>query len=175
MHFFYLYGANGFLDLPVEPLMSWSGGTVPGMEVKVPVDVPLVGDERHKNWAKIIYSVDVSKDSGWAFEGEFIAVGGIQDVPAGSVMIVYGERGSRANPQIAAQLFTVNADATLTAHASAKGRAWARTLRDQVIELLANPSDELPGRQDWTPELMLFTDQALVEELRRRGHDLDAG
>ena len=145
------------------------------MEVKVPVDVPLVGDERHKNWAKIIYSVDTSKDSGWAFEGEFIAVGGIQDVPAGSVMIVYGERGSRANPQIAAQLFTVNADATLTSHASAKGRAWARTLRDQVIELLVNPSDELPGQQDWTPELMLFTDQALVEELRRRGHVLGSG
>ncbi|MGZ5382787.1 MAG: hypothetical protein ACXW15_10450 [Acidimicrobiia bacterium] len=145
------------------------------MEVKVPVDVPLVGDERHKNWAKIVYSVDPSKDSGWAFEGEFIAVGGIQDVPAGSVLIAYGERGSRANPQIAAQLFTVNADATLTSHASAKGRAWARTLRDRVIELLANPSEELPGQQDWTPELMLFTDQALVEELRRRGHSLGSG
>lgn len=145
------------------------------MEVKVPVNVPLVGDERHKNWAKIVYSVDTSKDSGWAFEGEFIAVGGIQDVPAGSVLIAYGERGSRANPQISAQLFTVNADATLTSHASAKGRAWARTLRDRVIELLANPSEELPGQQDWTPELMLFTDQALVEELRRRGHSLGSG
>ncbi len=132
----------------------------------VPVEVPLVGDERHKNWAKIIYSVDTSKDSGWAFEGEFIAVGGIQDVPAGAVMIVYGERGSRANPQIAAQVFTVNADATLTSQASAKGRAWARTLRDPVIELLATPTDEPPGRQDWGPELMLFTDQALLEELQ---------
>ena len=145
------------------------------MEVTVPVEVPLVGDERHKNWAKIVYSVDTSKDSGWAFEGEFIAVGGIQDVPAGAVMIVYGERGSRANPQIAAQVFTVNADATLTSHATAKGRAWARTLRDPVIELLETPTDEPPGQQDWGPELILFTDQALLEELRRRGHDLNFG
>jgi len=138
----------------------------------VPVDVPLLGDERHKNWAKVVYSVDESKDSGWAFEGDFVAVGGIQDVPAGSVMIVYGEKGSRTNPQIAVQLFTVNADATLTPQGSARGRAWARTLRDRVIELLAATSDEPPGQQDWGPELVLFTDQALLDELRRRGHNI---
>ncbi|HKZ29564.1 MAG TPA: hypothetical protein VJ482_07970 [Acidimicrobiia bacterium] len=142
------------------------------MEVMVPVDVPLLGDERHKNWAKVVYSVDESKDSGWAFEGDFVAVGGIQDVPAGSVMIVYGEKGSRTNPQIAVQLFTVNADATLTPQGSARGRAWARTLRDRVIELLAATSDEPPGQQDWGPELVLFTDQALLDELRRRGHNI---
>ena len=143
------------------------------MEITVPVDVPMLGDERHKNWAKIVYSVDESKDSGWAYEGEFVAVGGIQDVPVGSVMIVYGEKGSRANPQIAAQVFTVNADATLTRQAIARGRAWARTLRDQVSELLAEASVELPGRHEWGPELMRFTEQALVEELRRRGSGLD--
>jgi len=142
------------------------------MEVMVPVDVPLLGDERHKNWAKVVYSVDESKDSGWAFEGDFVAVGGIQDVPAGSVMIVYGEKGSRTNPQIAVQLFTINADATLTPQGSARGRAWARTLRDRVIELLAATSDEPPGQQDWGPELVLFTDQALLDELRRRGHNI---
>jgi len=138
----------------------------------VPVDVPLLGDERHKNWAKVVYSVDESKDSGWAFEGDFVAVGGIQDVPAGSVMIVYGEKGSRTNPQIAVQLFTINADVTLTPQGSARGRAWARTLRDRVIELLAATSDEPPGQQDWGPELVLFTDQALLDELRRRGHNI---
>ncbi len=143
------------------------------MGVTVPVDVPMLGDERHKNWAKVVYSVDDSKDSGWAFEGDFIAVGGIQDVPAGSVLIVYGERGSRANPQVAAQVFTVNADATLSSQASARGRAWARTLRDTVSELLSEAAEHPPGRRDWSPELMLFADQALVEELRRRGHDID--
>lgn len=144
------------------------------MEMTVPVDIPLLGDERHKNWAKIVHTVDESKDSGWAFEGDFIAVGGIQDVPAGSVMIVYGEKGSRANPQIVAQLFRVNADATLTSEASARGRAWARTLRDRVIELLSEARDEPPGQQEWGPELVLFSDQALLDELRRRGHQVDS-
>ena len=67
--------------------------------VLVAVDVPLVGDERHKNWARIVESVDNNKTSGWAFEGPFLATGGIQDVPMGSTLLVYGERGSRANPR----------------------------------------------------------------------------
>jgi hypothetical protein len=139
------------------------------MTAMVPIDVPLLGDERHKNWAKVVSSVDESKDSGWAFEGEFIAVGGIQDVPAGSVLMVYGEKGSRGNPQVSVQVFTVNADATLTQQASARGRAWARTLRDIVVELLSVPGDGLSGLLDWDPQLMLYTDQALREELNRRG------
>lgn len=145
------------------------------MTAMVPIDVPLLGDERHKNWAKVVSSVDESKDSGWAFEGDFIAVGGIQDVPAGSVLMVYGEKGSRANPRISVQVFTVNADATLTPQAAARGRAWARTLRDRVAELLLEPSETLPGQQDWDPRLMLYTDRALLEELGRRGHQVDPG
>ena len=67
-------------------------------DILVAVDVPLVGDERRKNWAKVVRNVDPSKASGWAFEGDFIAAGGIQDVPAGAIILVYGERGSRNNP-----------------------------------------------------------------------------
>ena len=68
-------------------------------QVVVAVDIPLAGDERHKNWAKVVDNVDTSKSSGWAFDGEFIAAGGIQDVTAGSVVLVYGEKGSRVSPQ----------------------------------------------------------------------------
>ena len=133
------------------------------MEVTVPVDVPLVGDERHKNWAKIVYSVDTSKDSGWAFEGEFIAVGGIQDVPAGSVLIVYGERGSRTNPQIAAQVFTVNADATLTSEASAKGPVHI------CCGMYADHGCNIGNRQTCrTQEAYRFI-EALTQELLNRG------
>ena len=94
------------------------------------------GDERHKNWAKIVESVDTSKSSGWAFDGPFVATGGIQDVPDGSILLVYGERGSRANPQITARVFTVNADSTISMEAEAKGKAWARTIRDTVEQCL---------------------------------------
>jgi len=139
------------------------------MSVPVPtvaVDIPLVGDERHKNWAKVVHSVDPSKASGWAFVGDFIAAGGIQDVPSGAVILVYGERGSRANPQVTAQVFSANPDGTLSSHASAKGRAWARTLRDDVERLL---DTERPVHLDWRPDLAVFSDRALAEELTRRG------
>lgn len=130
-------------------------------QVLVAVEVPLVGDERHKNWAKVVDNVDTSKSSGWAFDGSFLAAGGIQDVPAGSVLLVYGERGSRANPQCAARVYSVNADATLTFEAEAKGQAWARTLRDPVERLLGMEPEGL--------DLSHLPADVLAEELRSRG------
>lgn len=130
-------------------------------QVLVAVEVPLVGDERHKNWAKVVENVDTSKSSGWAFDGAFVAAGGIQDVPAGSVLLVYGERGSRARPQSAARVYTVNADATLTFEAEAKGQAWARTLRDPIERLL--------GAERPRIDLSHVPDKALAAELRSRG------
>ncbi|GMQ92771.1 MAG: hypothetical protein BMS9Abin12_0248 [Acidimicrobiia bacterium] len=135
----------------------------------VPIEVPLVGDERRKNWAKVITNVDETLTSGWAFEGDFVATGGIQDVPIGSVLMVYGERGSRSNPQIEARLFKVNNDGTVSHISSAKGRAWARTLRDEVVLLLTD-KDEAPATgQPWDTGLLQYSIEALAEELRRRG------
>jgi hypothetical protein len=131
----------------------------------VAVDVPEIGDTRLKSWAKVVQSVDESKSSGWAFEGEFIATGGIQDVAAGSVLLVYGERGSRANPRPLASVYTVNPDATLSHHADASGGAWARTLRDKVAELL---SGELQPARHGLVDLSSVPDEILVEEMRRR-------
>lgn len=130
-------------------------------QVFVAVDIPLVGDERHKNWAKVVDNVDTSKSSGWAFDGAFVASGGIQDVPAGSVLLVYGERGSRANPQSLARVYTVNADATLTLEAEARGQAWARTVRDPIERLLGSERDPL--------DLSHLPDNVLADELAARG------
>ncbi len=136
--------------------------------ILVPIDVPLVGDERRKNWAKIVTNVDESMASGWAFEGEFIATGGIQDVPIGSVLLIYGERGSRANPQVEARVLRVNNDGTLSLVTSAKGRAWARTLRDPIAELLAERDGAPIAQIEWDPTLLRYTTEALEMELRRR-------
>lgn len=130
-------------------------------QVIVAVDVPLAGDERHKNWAKVVENVDTSKSSGWAFDGPFIAAGGIQDVPAGAILLVYGERGSRSKPQSAAHVYTVNADATLTLEAEAKGQAWARTVRDPIERLLGMERNPL--------DLSHLPDDLLADELRARG------
>ena len=129
--------------------------------VLVAVDVPLLGDERHKNWAKIVESVDTSKSSGWAFDGPFVATGGVQDLPAGSALLVYGERGSRTNPQIMARLFTVNPDATISLEAEVKGKAWARTIRDHVERVLGREPDPI--------DLSYLSDEILAGELRARG------
>jgi hypothetical protein len=135
----------------------------------VPIEVPLVGDERRKNWAKIVTNVDESLASGWAFEGEFIATGGIQDVPVGSIVLTYGERGSRTNPQVEARVLRVNTDGSVTFVASAKGRAWARTLRDQVVDALSEQAGDPVRPRDWDVGLVQYSTDALRRELERRG------
>ena len=84
------------------------------MEVVVAVMVPQLGDARRRHWAKLVTSVDESKTTGYAFVGEFVADGGIQDLPAGGVLLVYGERGGNANPQPEASLYKIGPDATLS-------------------------------------------------------------
>ncbi len=141
-----------------------------GMEIPftVAVEIPLVGDERRKNWAKTVVNVDDSLATGWAFDGDFIATGGIQDVEPGSVVLVYGEKGSRSNPAIEARVYTVNSDATLSLRASARGRAWARTLRDTIEDLLAEVAETPIELLGWTPDLIRYTDEAIIEEANRR-------
>ncbi|HVR33927.1 MAG TPA: hypothetical protein VMS74_14615 [Acidimicrobiia bacterium] len=136
----------------------------------VAVDVPLVGDHRRKHWAKVVYGVDETKSSGWAFVGDFINDGGIQDVPAGSVLLAYGETGSRTNPNPEARVYTVNPDSTLSLEEEASGRAWARTIRDTVERLLHT---DRPAYLEWQTDLMTFSDEALAEELRRRGWTIE--
>jgi hypothetical protein len=130
-------------------------------KILVAVEVPHAGDERHKNWAKLVDSVDGAKSSGWAYEGPFVAVGGIQDLPVGAVLLVYGERGSRVNPQVTARVYTVNGDATLSMEAEARGRAWARTLRDPIERRLGVDSAPI--------DFSHVGDETLAAELRARG------
>ncbi len=140
----------------------------------VPIEVPLIGDERLKNWAKVVSNVDTNLNGGWAFDGDFVATGGIQDLPVAAVLLVYGESGSRGNPKPEARVYGVNPDATITLHATATGRAWARTLRDTVAELVDKDRPIVAGARPWDAALMGYDAAALEEELRRRG-DLNGG
>lgn len=134
--------------------------------ITVAVEVPFAGDERHKTWAKVVETVDSSRSSGWAFEGPFVSVGGLQDLPVGAVLLVYGERGSRANPLPVARVYRVNGDATISLEGEARGRAWARTIRDTVERLL---DTEPPP-----PDLSGLSDDVLVAELQARGFRVEA-
>ena len=77
------------------------------------------------------------------------------------MLLVYGERGSRANPQISTSVYTVNADATNSLEAEAKGRAWARALRDPIERCLGVETDPL--------DLSYLSDDLLADELRAPG------
>jgi hypothetical protein len=81
------------------------------------------------------------------------------------VLLVYGERGSRASPQISAAVYLVNSDATISLEAEARGKAWARTLRDHVERCL--------GREEPQPDLSYLSDDVLATELRARGWKVD--
>ena len=138
------------------------------MQAFVAVEVPLVGDARLKNWAKVVDFVDITKADGWAYEGEFVAVGGIVDLEAPCVLVVYGEKGSRGNPQQEARVYTVNTDGSLGLHDTATGRAWARTIRDTVVDLLERDVPIEPASKPWDAALMGYSDDALRQELERR-------
>jgi hypothetical protein len=131
-------------------------------EALVAVSVPQLGDARRRHWAKVVKAIDESKSSGWAYEGDFVADGGTQDLPVGALLLLYGERGSSSNPQSLAALYSVGADSTLTLEGEASGRAWARTLRDraqEVLNVLRTASLDLSAVEG----------SLLAEELRRRG------
>jgi len=141
------------------------------MGMIVAIEVPLVGDVRLKNWAKVVQSVDANQSGGWAYDGDFVATGGIQDVEAPCVLLVYGESGSRGNPHPEARVYLVNTDGTLSTHGTASGRAWARTLRDVVVELLERDTPLRPVSEPWNPALMGYATAALEEELARRARE----
>jgi len=138
----------------------------------VAVEVPLVGDPRLKNWAKVVESVDDSRSSGYAFGGYFVAAGGVQDVPSGGILIVFGEKGSRGNPRAEARVYTINSDGTLSHEHSAQGPAWARTIRDRVADLVAAPAAETG--HGIAEDLDRFSTEVLVAELERRGWRADS-
>ncbi|MGH8911826.1 MAG: hypothetical protein ACRDVD_04885, partial [Acidimicrobiia bacterium] len=62
-------------------------------------------------------------------------------------------------------VYTVNSDATLSFEGEASGRAWARTLRDRVAELVSDELSPPPPSVDLTA----VPDDVLLDEARRRG------
>jgi len=132
----------------------------------VAVEVPQLGDGRRRHWAKLVNEVDTTKSTGWAYIGDFVSDGGVQDLPAGGLLLVYGEKGSAQNPQPEAALYLVGVDSTLTMEGRASGRAWARTLRDRAAELLRQQVDR-------EPDLSAIESRHLAEELTRRGFQVE--
>ncbi len=99
-------------------------------------------------------------------------MGGVQDVPVGAVVLVYGEKGSSSAPRSSARVYTTNPEGSLTLEGEASGGAWARTLRDKVVELLET---DRPIDSQWATSLTGYPDSLLIDELRRRGYRVETG
>lgn len=104
------------------------------------IDVPKQFDSRHKAWAKHVVRVDTSKDTGFAFCGRFLPMGGKADVSVGSYILVYDERGSMKNWDAHVTVFQVAEDGSLKETGVAAqvphGVSWALYVRDALATLV---------------------------------------
>src|SRR5690606_35181967 len=65
---------------------------VPPM-TKVIVNIPSARDNRKKNWAKVLESVDTTKPNGYAFLGNWLRRGERAELTVGSYVLTYDEPG----------------------------------------------------------------------------------
>jgi hypothetical protein len=108
-------------------------------KVKQIVEVRDFGDRRYKQWARLLTSVDRSKSDGYAFQGEFLALGRKHELEVGSLVLYYGEAGSRNNHCPCVRVQRVEADGGLSTiyQKMDLGRNWVLDVRDEIAELIA--------------------------------------
>lgn len=93
-----------------------------------------IGDSRYKKWVKVLTSVDRSKDNGYAFAGSWAPRRDFE-ATVGTVILSYGEEGSRKSHEPVASLFKVTS-CGLEVIEEVEGRDWALDLRDVAAELI---------------------------------------
>lgn len=124
-------------------------------------------DHRWKKWAKRVDSVDTSKNNGYAFVGEWVEKGTI-DEPAQPGLYLTGiTRGSNKYQTTTYRFIRMDSDGNL--HDTGivdndETRGWALRVREQVKSLLA----DIQNLETANP-LADFTTEQLRAELERRG------
>lgn len=134
---------------------------------KAIVDIPSARDNRKKNWAKVLESVDTTKPNGYAFLGNWLRRGERAELTVGSYVLTYDEPGSMKNWYPEVVLYRVTEDGLEVAH-EYKGdygeRSWALSVRDNIAAILAESQGEAPN------PLAGYSDEELITELQRRGY-----
>lgn len=120
--------------------------------------------ERFKAWAKVLTKVDTTKDNGYAFEGRFIKINRLAEIPDNCVVLTFEETGSVKNRLYAASLYQITDGVREVAH-TVSGNDWALRLRAKAADLI-----NAPAPQGLSNPLAEFTTVDLIAELRRRGH-----
>lgn len=136
------------------------------MEMRI-VTIPAFGDRRFKQWAKALKKVDTSKKNGYAFEGDFLRINDLAELPVGSYVLSYGKFGSRANCKPAARLQRVEANGSLTDIVERTGlsESWTLEVRDEIASIVNAEASEAAEEN----LLAGFSDEELLAEIKRRG------
>ena len=132
---------------------------------KMIITVPHAEKWARKSWAKVLTHVDVEKTNGFAFEGDWLAVGRKVEVPVGAIILVHSDTGNPSAPFSVVKLFRVSGSGDFELLAEASGRDWVLELRDKAAALVNAQDKELNA-------LAGFTDDELINELRRRGYSV---
>lgn len=109
-----------------------------------------------KSWAKVVNKVDVSKTSGYAFEGYFLPKAGETEINQSDVIISVGWHGSAKNGNKVAKIFVAKEDSL--EEIEEMDYRNIISVRDAVVELL----DQQPN------PLAKFSKEELIAELERR-------
>lgn len=108
----------------------------------VKVSIPAPADSRWRSWGKLVEGVDRRRKDGNAFRGPWVRRGRLEELPAGSLVLLYDQVGSRRHHRPTARVMRVEGDGRLApAHdgqgpLEAQGWDWALLLRDRVAALL---------------------------------------
>lgn len=115
---------------------------------------------RHKCWAKVITTVDTSKQNGYAFTGDFVKSDKLIELQDGAYVLTYEERGSRNNRKAFVDLYKVK-DEVLEPLLNGEGADWALQIRDKAAHII---NAVLPSGLEG------FSDVDLMRELSKRGY-----
>lgn len=137
----------------------------------VKVSIPPPADRRYRSWGRLIEGVDRKKRDGYAFLGPWVRRGRLEELPAGALVLLYDQVGSRRHHEPRVRVMRVQADSSLVpvqddqGPLEAEGWDWALLLRDRVAAVLGE-GEERPLQGAETGEL--------ARELARREEGADA-
>lgn len=93
------------------------------------------GDSRWKQWGKVIKGYHPKARKGWAFEGKWIYPG-YHRLPVGTVILQYGEVGSRKYRVPHVRFLRVRYDGKLTSLGSFKGKDWDLQHHEKIQQIM---------------------------------------
>lgn len=104
---------------------------------------PVIGDKRFKRWTKTLTGVDMTKDTGYCFLGDFLDTDRLVELEPGTIVLCYGEHGSVKNHFLEVSLKRLMPNDTWQELYSktALDKTWALEVRDDIAYTLNAHND----------------------------------